>query len=69
MSLKDSWKKAGVGLGHAAKDLGKAFADTAKVSVRKVNEWANSEDEAEDQQKNAAEPEIIEAEVVYTERK
>ena len=67
MSLKDSWKKAGVGLGHAAKDLGKAFADTAKTSVRKVNEWANSEDEK--QQKETVEAEVIDAEVVYSERK
>ena len=45
MDLKDSWKEAGVGLGHAFRDLGKAFAKTAKTTIRKVDEWANSEDE------------------------
>ena len=30
MALKDSWKKTGTEFGHAFKDLGKAFAHTAK---------------------------------------
>ncbi len=33
MSLRDSWKKTGVGLGHAFRDLGKTVADTVKVDV------------------------------------
>lgn len=65
MSLKDSWKKAGVGIGHAAKDLGKAFADTAKTSVRKVNDWANGDEEGEQKEKkNVVEAEVVEAEIV-----
>ncbi len=43
--LKDSWKTAGKGLGHAFRDLGKAFANTAKTGVKKVDEWANGDDE------------------------
>ena len=45
MALKESWKDAGVGFGHAFRDLGKAFAKTAKTTIHKVDEWANSEDE------------------------
>ena len=63
MSLKESWKKAGVGIGHAAKDLGKAFADTAKTGIRKANEWANSDEEAE-ARKASARADVIDAEVV-----
>ena len=70
MSLRDSWKKAGVGIGHAAKDLGKAFADTAKTSVRKVNDWANGDDEAENKdKKDVAEAEVVEAEIVSSDRR
>lgn len=42
--LKDSWKGAGKGLGHAFRDLGKAFATTAKTGIRKVDQWANEDD-------------------------
>ena len=45
MALKDSWKKTGTEFGHAFKDLGKAFAQTAKTTIHKMDEWANSEDE------------------------
>ncbi|MBQ3217001.1 MAG: hypothetical protein IJB35_04195 [Oscillospiraceae bacterium] len=47
MALRDSWKQAGTGLGHAAKDVGKAFAATAKTTIKKVNDWANGDEEAE----------------------
>lgn len=43
--LKDNWKDAGKGLGHAFRDLGKAIANTAKTGVRKVDEWANGDDD------------------------
>ena len=46
MALKDSWKEAGTGFGHAFRDLGKAFAHTAKTTIHKVDEWANGEEEA-----------------------
>ena len=45
MALKESWKKTGTEFGHAFKDLGKAFAHTAKTTIHKVDEWANSEEE------------------------
>lgn len=45
MALKDNWKDAGVGFGHAFRDLGKAFANTAKTTIHKMDEWANGEDE------------------------
>ncbi len=45
MALKESWKKTGTEFGHAFKDLGKAFAQTAKTTIRKVDEWANKEEE------------------------
>ena len=67
MSLRDSWKKAGVGIGHAAKDLGKAFADTAKTSIRKANEWANSDDDTEAKARSS-QADIIDAEVVSSDR-
>ncbi|MBQ3527964.1 MAG: hypothetical protein IJA52_05380 [Clostridia bacterium] len=43
--LKDNWKEAGKGLGHAFRDLGKAAVKTAKVGIKKVDEWANGSDE------------------------
>ena len=42
MSLKDSWKETGVGLGHAFRDLGKTLVKTAKTGVDKADDWANS---------------------------
>ena len=49
MALKDSWKKTGTEFGHAFKDLGKAFAHTAKTTIHKVDEWANGEEEEKPQ--------------------
>lgn len=37
MSLKDEWKKAGVDIGHAFRDAGKALGVTAKVVVKGNN--------------------------------
>lgn len=54
MALKDSWKKTGTEFGHAFKDLGKAFAHTAKDTIKKVDNWANKEEEAK------PEPTIVE---------
>lgn len=45
MSLKDSWKSTGTGLGHAFRDLGKTLVKTASTAVNKADEWANSDDE------------------------
>ncbi len=43
--LKDNWKDAGKSLGHAFRDLGKTMVKTAKTGVKKVDEWANGEEE------------------------
>lgn len=42
--LKDSWKKTGVGLGHAFRDLGKSIVKSAATAVNKVDDWANKDD-------------------------
>lgn len=55
MALKESWKKTGTGFGHAFKDLGKAFAHTAKTTIKKVDNWANKEEE------ERPEPTVVEA--------
>lgn len=44
--LRGSWKETGIGLGHAFRDLGKTLLKTGANAVKKVDEWANSEDEA-----------------------
>lgn len=49
MALKESWKKTGTEFGHAFKDLGKAFAHTAKTTIKKVDNWANKEEEEKPQ--------------------
>lgn len=46
--LRGSWKETGIGLGHAFRDLGKTLLKTGANAVKKVDEWANSEDEAEE---------------------
>ena len=58
MALKDSWKKTGTEFGHAFKDLGKAFAHTAKTTIKKVDNWANK-DEAEQPQQAQERPEPV----------
>lgn len=60
MALKDSWKDAGVGFGHAFRDLGKAFAKTAKTTIHKVDEWANNDEEEQEQAEKKPEPVIVE---------
>ena len=45
MSLKDSWKATGAGLGNAFKDLGKTLVKTASTAVNKADQWANGDDE------------------------
>lgn len=49
MALKDSWKKTGTEFGHAFRDFGKAMTQTAKTTIRKVDEWANKEEEEKPQ--------------------
>ena len=49
--LKDSWKETGVGLGHAFRDLGKTLIKTGTKAVKKVDEWANREEEAQEEKK------------------
>lgn len=46
--LKDSWKETGVGLGHAFRDLGKTLVKTGAKAVKKVDEWANSDEETQE---------------------
>ena len=41
MGLKDNWKEAGTGLGHAFRDLGKTLVKTVKTGVDKADDWAN----------------------------
>ena len=43
--LKNDWKETGVGLGHAFRDLGKTLLKTGKTVIKKVDNWANSEEE------------------------
>lgn len=45
--LKDSWKETGIGLGHAFRDLGKTLIKTGAVAMKKADEWANQEENAE----------------------
>ena len=47
--LRDSWKETGVGLGHAFRDLGKTLVKTGAKAVKKVDNWANREDDQEEQ--------------------
>ena len=47
MSLKDSWKATGTGLGHAFRDLGKTLVKTASTAVTKADEWANRDEKDE----------------------
>ena len=47
--LRDSWKDTGVGLGHAFRDLGKTLVKTGAKAVKKVDNWANREDDQEEQ--------------------
>lgn len=47
--LKTNWKEAGTGIGHAFRDLGKTLIKTGATAMRKADEWANSEEEAEGQ--------------------
>lgn len=44
MSLKDTWKQTGTGLGHAFRDLGKSIVKSVATGVEKADKWANSED-------------------------
>jgi len=43
--LRGSWKETGVGLGHAFRDLGKTLVKTGATAAKKVDAWANSEDQ------------------------
>ena len=54
--LKDSWKETGVGLGHAFRDLGKTLIKTDTKAVKKVDEWANREEEEQEQEKQPETP-------------
>ena len=45
MSLKDSWKATGSGLGNAFKDLGKTLVKTASTAISKADQWANGDDD------------------------
>lgn len=49
--LRGSWKETGVGLGHAFRDLGKTLVKTGATAAKKVDAWANSEDEASETKK------------------
>ena len=53
--LKDSWKETGVGLGHAFRDLGKTLIKTGAKAVKKADDWAHREENA--QEKEEQDPE------------
>ena len=51
-NMKETWKKAGKGMGEAGKsigfafrDLGKAIVHSASVGAKKADVWANSDEE------------------------
>lgn len=48
--LRDSWKETGIGLGHAFRDLGKTLVKTGTKAVKKVDSWANREDNEQEQE-------------------
>ena len=50
-----SWKETGKGIGHAFRDLGKSLVKTASTASKKVDDWANGEDEAPPAEKNSEE--------------
>lgn len=52
-SLKDNWKKTGVGLGHAFRDLGKSIIRSGSYAVNKADAWANEDEESVPQQPQA----------------
>ena len=47
--LKQSWKETGVGLGHAFRDLGKTLIKTGAGAVKKLDNWANREENQQEQ--------------------
>ncbi len=53
--LRGKWKETGVSLGHAFRDLGKTLIKTATTGVQKAEQWANSEDNADQAGEAAAE--------------
>ena len=53
--LKESWKETGVGLGHAFRDLGKTLIKTGANAVKKLDQWANDEDDARKESAGEAE--------------
>jgi len=55
--LKSAWKKTGVTLGHAFRDLGKTLLKTGSEVMKNVEEWADEQEE-----KKAEGEEPIEAE-------
>ena len=50
MGLKDNWKEAGSGLGHAFRDLGKTIVKTVRTGVDKADEWANKPEASEEKE-------------------
>lgn len=58
--LKETWKKTGVGLGHAFRDLGKSIVKSVAAGMEKADEWANGDDAADkkpaDSEPKTAEP-------------
>ncbi len=53
--LKESWKETGVGLGHAFRDLGKTLIKTGANAVKKLDQWANDEDDVREEPAGEAE--------------
>ncbi len=45
--LRGTWKETGIGLGHAFRDLGKTLLKTGATAAKKVDKWANSEEQPE----------------------
>ncbi len=68
MSNRDDWKQAGTGLGHAFRDLGKAFGGIGKTVIKTANNWANSDDDAPVQEGTTTARVVVDAEVVVETR-
>lgn len=55
--LKETWKKTGIGLGHAFRDLGKSIVKSVAAGMEKADEWASEDSSA---QPDTAEPKTAE---------
>ncbi len=62
MSLRDTWKETGTGLGHAFKDLGKAIVKSASTAAKKADDWANGDEKPQETKAEEVKAEEVKAE-------